>query len=81
MPGFTTHYLFGITSYKTLNHSGFKRNLKKNHAAFSLGLQGPDIFFYDVPAYLIYRSNIIASTAHCKHTGQFLSALLESRNL
>lgn len=81
MPGFTTHYLFGITSYKTLNHSGFKRNLKKNHAAFSLGLQGPDIFFYDVPAYLIHRSNIIASTAHCKHTGQFLSALLESRNL
>lgn len=80
MPGFTTHYLFGITAYKALAQSDFKKNLKCNHAAFSLGLQGPDIFFYDAPAYVIHRKNV-GSIAHSQNTGRFLSTLIESRNL
>lgn len=80
MPGFTTHYLFGIQCLKHLNHSQMKNIIKKNPSAFSLGLQGPDVFFYEVSSYAVYRTNI-GSAAHTTDTGKFLSCLLKSRNL
>ena len=80
MPGFTTHYLFGLNSYKQLPHILLKQVIQKNHAAYSLGLQGPDIFFYFLPSYTIHANNI-GSIAHTDHTGLFLQHLLESRKL
>lgn len=80
MPGFTTHYLFGLNTYRQLDNSLLKKIIQKNHAAYSLGLQGPDIFFYFLPSYTIHANNI-GSVAHTKHTGEFLRHLLESRNL
>ena len=80
MPGFTTHYLFGVNTYKQLKNDALKKIIFDHHAAFSLGLQGPDIFFYYLPSYVVHENNI-GSVAHIKNTGAFLSYLLESPNL
>lgn len=76
MPGFTTHYLFGQQSYQLMQPSSLKRNIQKNHTAFSLGLQGPDIFFYDILSLIFSRKNP-GSIAHTADTGVFLRYLLE----
>ena len=80
MPGFTTHYLFGVETCHRLGASPLRRELMENHTAFGLGLQGPDIFFYDLPSYVIYKKNI-GSAAHTTDTGKFLFFLLQSRFL
>lgn len=80
MPGFTTHYLFGINTYKSLKNDFLKKIIFDHHAAFSLGLQGPDIFFYYLPSYAIHENNI-GSVAHTEDTGKFLSYLIQSKNL
>lgn len=80
MPGFTTHYLFGVNAYHSMKNDTIKKNIFDHHAAFSLGLQGPDIFFYFLPSYFIHGKNI-GSIAHNEATGKFLSNLIESRNL
>lgn len=80
MPGFTTHYLFGVTTYKELNDYFLKDLIHENPTVYGLGLQGPDIFFYYLPSHLIHGKNL-GSIAHSTHTGDFLKALLESRNL
>lgn len=80
MPGFTTHYLFGIDAYRHMVPGGFRDNLKRNHCAFALGLQGPDLFFYYLPSYLLHRQNI-GALAHNSNTGEFFSHLLDSRSL
>lgn len=77
MPGFTTHYLFGQQTYQSLRPSGLKQDIQKYHHVFSLGLQGPDIFFYDFTAYLFRRKNP-GSIAHTMSTGAFLRHLIES---
>lgn len=80
MPGFTTHYLFGISTYRELKNDNMKKTIFDHHAAYSLGLQGPDIFFYFLPSYLIHGNNI-GSVAHNEATGKFLSNLIQGRNL
>lgn len=80
MPGFITHYLFGITTYHSLKDKALKQDLNQQRAAYSLGLQGPDIFFYFLPSYLIHRRNI-GSVAHSESTGKFLLHLIESPRL
>lgn len=80
MPGFTTHYLFGLNTYKHLDYMKIKKILHENHAAYSIGLQGPDVFFYFLPSYLVHSNNI-GSVAHEKRTGTFLHYLLESCKL
>lgn len=80
MPGFTTHYFFGVRTFQNLEQPLLKNQIKKYHTAFGLGLQGPDIFFYDLPSYALYHTNI-GSSAHTKDTGKFLSFLLKSRKL
>lgn len=76
MPGFTTHYLFGQQTYQQLHTSTLKRTIQKNHTAFCLGLQGPDIFFYD-PLSAVCRIHP-GSIAHTTGTGTFLKHLLKS---
>jgi hypothetical protein len=80
MPGFTTHYLFGIDAYRSIRTSSIRQNLKYNHSAYALGLQGPDLFFYYLPSYLMHRENI-GALAHRKDTGAFFTNLLDSRSL
>lgn len=80
MPGFATHYLFGVDAYHKLPDNKLKENLKKNHSAYALGLQGPDLFFYYLPSYLMHRKNI-GDRAHRENTGAFFAYLLDSRGL
>lgn len=77
MPGFTTHYLFGQQTYQLLQPSTLKRTIQKYHTVFSLGLQGPDIFFYDILSFLSAKKNP-GSVAHTADTKEFLQYLLES---
>ena len=56
MPGYVTHYIFGRDMYEKLNDPVLKNNLYKNRAVYALGHQGPDIFFYYLPAYAACRA-------------------------
>ncbi|MBQ2283680.1 MAG: zinc dependent phospholipase C family protein [Agathobacter sp.] len=80
MPGFATHYLFGVDAYKKLTSRKLSVRIARNHHAYALGLQGPDIFFYFLPSYLLHKENI-GSLAQSSQTGEFFSHLLESRLL
>lgn len=80
MPGFTTHYLFGLHAYRKFAPSPLKQTIQKHHAAYSLGLQGPDLFFYFLPSYIIHKNNI-GSVAHTEKINTFLRHLLDSRKL
>lgn len=80
MPGFTTHYLFGVDAYKRIPHNHIRKNIFQNHSAFALGLQGPDVFFYYLPSYLLHKDNL-GAIAHSENTCAFFSYLLESRTL
>lgn len=80
MPGFTTHYLFGTDVFRSLAAGSLKTLLRREHSAFALGLQGPDLFFYYLPSYLLHRENI-GALAHRKDTGRFFANLLASRSL
>lgn len=77
MPGFVTHYLFGREAYHTLESGAQKNILCENRAAFGLGLQGPDIFFYYLPSYVLHR-RAIGSLAHTQETNAFFLGLLLS---
>ncbi len=80
MPGFTTHYLFGLSAYRKSQNLTLKRNLRKNRAAYGAGLQGPDLFFYFLPSYALHKANLGAIT-HSQNTGAFLRHLLASRRM
>lgn len=56
MPGYVTHYIFGREVYHNLKNNSLKKNLYYNRAAYGLGLQGPDIFFYYLPSYVLEGS-------------------------
>ena len=45
MPGFTTHYLFGVKAYNDLPNNYLKHVISKYRWLYQIGLQGPDIFF------------------------------------
>lgn len=77
MPGFTTHYLFGQQTYQRLRTSKLKQNIQKYHTVYALGLQGPDIFFYDILSLILSDKNP-GSIAHTADTHCFLKNLLES---
>ena len=80
MPGFTTHYLFGQQTYQRLRTSKLKQNIQKYHTVYALGLQGPDIFFYDILSLILSEKNP-GSIAHTADTHRFLKNLLESTGI
>ena len=46
MPGYDTHYLFGVHSYrKMLDDTITKKSIKDHKGIYTLGLFGPDIFW------------------------------------
>ena len=77
MPGFTTHYLFGQQTYQKLSPSKTKQLIQKYNRAFALGLQGPDLFFYD-PGCLLHQKPQIGSMIHESKTADFLCALAQA---
>lgn len=75
MPGFVTHYLFGVNAYKNLSDPDLKKIIAKHNHAFSLGLQGPDIFFYFLPTSTGIKPNI-SNIMHKQKTGEFFRQLI-----
>ena len=80
MPGFATHYLFGVNTIKKISNDMITNSIKEYPHTFGLGLQGPDLFFYFLPSYL-KKSGNLGTLVHHKNNGLFLSYLLESRAL
>ena len=79
MPGFITHLTFGEQTLSFLKSNNTKTLLEKHNNVFNLGLQGPDIFFYHIPAYIFYKKNI-GNVMHRSKTMLFFDALLDGRN-
>ncbi len=80
MPGFTTHYLFGINSLRQLKRNDacqiLFRSIEKNKTVFQLGLQGPDVFFYHMASQ--FKKIRPGSIVHTRWTGDFLKCLIEA---
>ncbi|MDE7310041.1 MAG: zinc dependent phospholipase C family protein [Eubacterium sp.] len=80
MPGFTTHYLFGVNNLKQIRKKGacttLLHSIGNNKTVFQIGLQGPDIFFYHLASQL--RATRPGSIVHKRWTGDFLKCLIEA---
>ncbi len=84
MPGFRTHFIFGQICCKELKASPNAKDLTLYHlmkdypGAFALGLQGPDIFFYNAPSHLFHKKNM-GIRMHGKDTLSMFHTLLHLR--
>lgn len=76
MPGYDTHYLFGINAYRRLPNCEVKKAVYANKGVYTLGLLGPDIFFYYATEVVAARKNI-GSIMHTTNTGIFIKNLIE----
>ncbi len=76
MPGYDTHYLFGVNSYRRLPQSNTKRVIYSHKGAYTLGLLGPDIFFYYATEIVSARKNI-GSIMHTTNTDIFFKNMIE----
>ncbi len=71
MPGFTTHYLFGVKAFNDLPNNHLKHTISKYRGLYQLGLQGPDIFFYNLPILRHRDFRNVGSYMHDYHVGLF----------
>lgn len=84
MPGFRTHFVFGQLCCKELKKSPNAKDLCLYHlmkdypGAFSLGLQGPDIFFYSTASHILHKKNI-GIRMHGEDTLSMFHSLLSLR--
>lgn len=76
MPGFATHYLFGVDAYKSLKDTNIRKIIHKYSHSFALGLQGPDIFFFYVPTTIGMKINI-AGIMHKENTNAFFEEMIK----
>ncbi|WP_455714829.1 zinc dependent phospholipase C family protein [Anaerosporobacter sp.] len=77
MPAFITHYLFGVDMYQTLTNKVLKSVLYHNQNAYKLGLQGPDIFFFDLPLIIGPSEFNVGNHMHEHKVSQFFQNYLE----
>lgn len=76
MPGYDTHYLFGIKSYNEIPDSKVKESIKRGKDAYILGMLGPDIFFFYATEVVAVRKNI-GSVMHTQKTDLFLKSMID----
>ena len=82
MPGFVTHYIFGREAFRDIrcvcprDTRILKRNLFTNHSVYSLGQQGPDLFFY-YPLSYVPQGHNLGTLAHTRKTGAFFHGLMK----
>ncbi len=79
MPGFITHLIFGDQTQSFIDSKETSKLLESHQTSFGLGLQGPDIFFYHIPAYLFYKENI-GTVMHKQNVMLFFENLINARN-
>ncbi len=77
MPGFTTHYLLGMKAYNDLANAPVRHIISKYRWLYQLGLQGPDIFFYNVPILRHRDYRNVGSYMHEHHIQDFFVTYLK----
>jgi len=80
MPGFNTHYIFGTQAFKSIHSKKTRNNISSHSKVYALGLQGPDLFFYDLLGHLLKEVNL-GELAHDTSCGKFLFYLRDSVRL
>lgn len=79
MPGFKSHYLFGRCTLDSFTPNEYESFIVRYPQSFHIGLQGPDVFFYYLPAWLLHKHNI-GNVMHNKDTKRLFLSLIEARN-
>ena len=77
MPGFTTHYLFGVKAYNEQPNNYLKHVISKYRWLYQLGLQGPDIFFYNLPILRHRDYRNVGCHMHDFHVNEFFRTCLK----
>lgn len=76
MPGFTTHYILGVRAYNRLDSNSLKHIISKYRWLYQLGLQGPDMFFYNIPILRHRDYRNVGSYMHEAHVNDFFANAL-----
>lgn len=76
MPGFTTHYIIGMKAYNDLPNNQLKFIISKYRWLYQLGLQGPDMFFYNIPILRHRDYRNVGSYMHEHHISDFFKCYL-----
>lgn len=71
MPGFTTHYILGMKAYNDMPQNNLKFIIAKYRWLYQLGLQGPDMFFYNLPVLRHRGHRNVGSYMHEHHVNDF----------
>ena len=71
MPGFTTHYILGMKAYNDMPQNNLKFIIAKYRWLYQLGLQGPDMFFYNLPILRHRDHRNVGSYMHEHHVNDF----------
>ena len=74
MPGFTTHYILGMKAYNDMPQNNLKFIIAKYRWLYQLGLQGPDMFFYNLPVLRHRDHRNVGSYMHEHHVNDFSAA-------
>lgn len=77
MPGFTTHYILGVKAYQALAPGRLKFIIAKYRWLYQLGVQGPDMFFYNVPIVRHRDYRNIGSYMHEAHANSFFANAID----
>lgn len=75
MPAFYSHFAFGIKGYQSLDDRELKTVIKKHSTVYTIGLLGPDLFFYFLPDVFLGRKKP-AIVMHEYKTNLFFENLL-----
>ena len=78
MPGFTTHYILGMKAFNDLPSNPLKHIISKYRWLYQLGLQGPDMFFYNIPILRHRDYRNVGSYMHEHHVNLFFDVYLNS---
>lgn len=82
MPGFTSHYIIGQKAFSDLPECRLKQIISKHTAVFHLGVQGPDIFFYNVFLARHKSAKNVGILMHEFHVNEFFdNALIHISNI
>ncbi len=80
MPGFTTHYILGTKAYNDLPNNQLKYVIAKYRWLYQLGLQGPDMFFYNIPILRHRDYRNVGSYMHEHHISDFFECYIRNLN-
>ncbi len=79
MPDIITHYLFGLDTTQNIKQSPLYKIIKENKNIYLVGLQGPDLMYYNTMPKKDSKA-FIGFKMHTEKTGDFLIAALSYLN-